>query len=180
MMKKLFLIALCQIAYIGIAMGQSSPPKAVLSDIPTQESMNAWRVKEAEIRGRLDKICADERYKLFFAKTPCNVPDLTLQQLTDNSKATPAEKSVILQMDAEYLTIAQMAAENYKLNIKPESLGVALANHRMKGRSDSQENLSNLYQGKITWGAYNTQRKAIAVNGKAEFDKIVKDNTPQR
>lgn len=50
MMKKLFLIALCQITYIGIAMGQSSPPKAVLSDIPTQESMNAWRVKEAEIR----------------------------------------------------------------------------------------------------------------------------------
>jgi nitrate reductase NapE component len=56
-MKKLFLIAFSQIIYIGIATGQGTPPKAVLSDIPTQESMNAWRAKEAEIRQRLDKIC---------------------------------------------------------------------------------------------------------------------------
>jgi hypothetical protein len=179
-MKKLFLIAFSQIIYIGIATGQGTPPKAVLSDIPTQESMNAWRAKEAEIRQRLDKICTDEKYKLFFAKTPCNVSELTLQHLTDTSKVTPAEKSVLLQMDAEYLTIAQMVADNYKLNTRPESLGTALANNRMKGRSDSQENLFNLYQGKITWGGYNTQRKAITVNGKAESVKIIKDNAPQR
>ena len=179
-MKKLFLIALSQIIFIGIATGQGTPPKAVLSDIPTQESMNAWQAKNAEIKERSDKLCIDERFKLFFAKTPCNVPELTLQHLTDTSKVTPAEKNVLLQMDAEYLTIAKMVAENYRLNTRPESLGTALSNNRMKGRAESQDNLSNLYQGKITWGGYNTQRKAIAVNGKAEFDKIIKDNAPQR
>lgn len=142
--------------------------------------MNAWQAKNAEIKDRSEKLCIDERFKLFFAKTHCNVPELTLQHLTGNSKVTPAEKNVLLQMDNEYLIIAQMVAENYKLNTRPESLGTALANNRMKGRSDSQENLFNLYQGKITWGGYNTQRKAITVNGKAEFDKIIKDNAPQR
>jgi hypothetical protein len=179
-MKRIFLIALSQFIYIGIATGQGTPPKAVLSDIPTQESMNAWQAKNAEIKERSDKLCIDERFKLFFAKTPCNVSELTLQHLTDSSKVTPAEKNVLLQMDAEYLTIAKMVAENYKLNTRPESLGTSLSNNRMKGRAESQDNLFNLYQGKITWGGYNTQRKAITVNGKAEFDKIIKDNAPQR
>ena len=48
----------------------------------------------------------------------------------------PAVKSVMLQMDVEYLTIAQMATENYKLNTRPESLGIALANKRGTGKFD--------------------------------------------
>jgi len=180
MIRKLTSIALLLFISVSSAMAQGTPPKAVLSDMPTQDSMNAWQAKNAEIKERSDKLCIDERFKLFFAKTPCNVPELTLQHLTDGSKVTPAEKNVLLQMDAEYLTIAQMVAENYKLNTRPESLGAALANNRMKGRSESQENLTNLYQGKITWGGYNTQRKAIATSGRAEFDRIIKENNPQR
>ena len=179
-MKKLFLIALSQIIYIGIATGQGTPPKAVLSDMPTQESMNAWQAKNTEIVERLNKVCADERFKLFYAKTPCKVLDITLQHMTDSSKANEAEKKVLLQIDAEFLAVVQMSTANYKLNTLPESLGFALANWRTKAGSEAQENLSNLYQGKITWGGYNTQRKAITVNGKAEFDKIIKDNAPQR
>jgi len=178
-MKQLHLILVLAFAHCGSVYAQSTPV-AVLSDIPTQESKNAWKSKEQETREKLNKVCSNESYKLFFAKTTCNVGELTLQHLTDDSKATPAEKKVLLLVDTEYLTIAQMAADNYKLNIKPESLGTALSNMRMKGRSDSQENLTNLYQGKITWGAYNTQRKAIATFGKAEFDRIVKDPSLQR
>lgn len=164
----------------GTAMAQGTQPKAVLTDMPTQDSRNASQARNAEIKERSDKLCIDERLKLFFAKTPCNVPELTLQHLTDNSKVTTAEKSVLLQIDAEYITIAQMVAENHRLNTRPESLGAALANSRMKGRSDAQENLTNLYQGKITWGEYNSQRKELATSGRAEFDRIVKEHNFQR
>jgi len=179
-MKKINLIALLPLIYIGVAMAQGTPPKAVLTDMPTQDSMNAWQARNAEIKEKSDKLCTDERFKLFYAKTPCNVPEITLQYLTDSSKATAAEKKVLLQVDTELLTIAQMSAENYKLNTRPESLGIALANLRMKARSEAQENLTNLYQGKITWGGFNTQRKALAASGKAEFEKIMKENAPQR
>jgi hypothetical protein len=178
-MNQFYLFFALAFAYCGSVHAQSNPV-AVLSDIPTQESMNAWKSKEQETREKLNKVCNNEAYKLFFAKSTCNVSELTLQHLTDDSRVTPTEKKVLLQVDTEYLAIAQMVADNYKVNIRPESLGTALANHRMKGRSESQENLTNLYQGKITWGAYNTQRKVIATSGKAEFDRIVKDPSLQR
>lgn len=179
-MKKLHFIALLSLLHFGAALAQGIPPKAVLSDMPTQESMNAWQARNVELKERSDKVCADEKFKLFYAKTPCNVPEITLQYLTDSSKATPAEKKAMMLVDNEFLTIAQLSAENYKLNIKPESLGIALANLRMKARSEGQENLTNLYQGKITWGGYNTQRKALAASGKLEYEKIMRENNPPR
>ena len=165
---------------LGSAVAQNSPPKAVLSDIPTKASMSAWEAKNSEIIAISDKVCADPKYKLFFAKTPCNHPDITLQFLTDNSKADAAEKKVILLMDDEYLKIASMQAENFRQNINPASLGIALSNLRLKQRSEAQDNLSNLYQGKISWGEFNTQRKASAASGREAFQKALRDNDPAR
>jgi hypothetical protein len=179
-MNKLHLILALVFTYCCGSVFAQSKPVAVLSDIPTQESMNAWRSKDQETREKHNKICINDSYKLFFAKTTCNVGELTLQFLTDESKATPAEKKVLLLVDNELLAVAKMAADNYRENTKPAALAIALSNLRMKSRADAQENLLNLYQGKITWGGYNTQRKALAASSSADFEKIIKDPALQR
>ena len=178
-MKQLHLILVLAFAYCGSVYAQS-PPIAVLSDIPTQESMNAWKSKEQDRIEKYNKVCANEAYKLYFAKTPCFVGELTLQHLADNSYVTPAEKNVLLVVDNELLAQSKISADNFRENVKPASLGAALAMSRMKARADGQENLINLYNGKITWGGYNTQRKALAASSRADYEKIVKDNAPQR
>jgi hypothetical protein len=180
MMKKLHQILVLSLVYCGTVAAQSAPPVAVLSDMPTQESMNAFKAKNIEIKEKNDKICADERYKPFYAKSPCYIPEITLQYLTDTSKATPAEKKVIVLIDNEYLAITQMSAENFRQNIKPEALGNALYRFRMGVNAQFQENLTNLYQGKITWGEFNTQRKALGDRARADFDRINKDPNLQK
>ena len=177
-MIKILQFLFLQGLFTGAVMAQNPPVKAVLSDIPTQSSADAFKQRGAEINSHIAKVCADEKFKTFFLKTPCNVPEMTLQHLTDNSNATPAEKKIILMIDVEYLNTAQMIVDNFRQNVKPESLGNNLASIRMKSRSDSQENLSNLYQGKITWGAYNTQRKALAAAGTEAMNRAVKEHRP--
>jgi hypothetical protein len=180
MTKKLQLTCLLMSMWVGVAFAQNSQPKAVLSDVPTQASMNAWEATNKEINAIYDKICADPKYKLFFAKTPCNHPDITLQFLTDSSKADAAEKKVIVLIDAEFLKIATLQADNFRQNVNPASLGIALSNLRLQQRSESQDNLTNLYQGKISWGEYNTQRKALAASGREAVQKALRDNDPMR
>ena len=180
MMKKFLQTVLLSLAYCGTIAAQSTPPVAVLSDIPTQESMNAFKAKNDEIRDRGNKICTNEAYKLYFAKSPCYIPEITLQYLTDTSKATPAEKKVIVLIDNEYLAITQMSAENFRQNIKPEALGNALYRFRMGVNAQFQESLTKLYMEKITWGEFNAERKANGDRARAEFEKINKDPTLQR
>jgi hypothetical protein len=179
-MNKSHLILALALAYYSGPVFAQSKPVAVLSDIPTQESMNAWKSKDQETREKHNKICVNESYKLFFAKTSCNVGELTLQFLTDDSKATPAEKKILLLVDNELLAVAKMAADNYRENTKPIALAIALSDLRMKSRADAQENLMNLYQSKITWGGYNTQRKALATSSRDNFEKIIQDPALQR
>lgn len=177
MFTKLQLVSLLLAVSIGGVNAQSAP-KAVLSDIPTQATMNAWETRNSEIITIYNKICTDPKYKLFFAKTPCNHPEITLQFLTDSTKADAAEKKVIVLMDDEFLKIATMQAENFRQNVNPASLAIALSNLRLKQRSEAQDNLTNLFQGKITWGEFNAQRKALAASGREAFQKALKDNDP--
>jgi hypothetical protein len=180
MIKKIQLTCLLMSMWVGAAFAQNSQPKAVLSDVPSQATMNAWEARNSEINEIYNKICADPKYKLFFAKTPCNHPDITLQFLTDSSKADAAEKKVIVLMDGEFLKIATMQADNLRQNVNPASLAIALSNLRLQHRSESQDNLTNLYQGKISWGEYNTKRKALAASGREEVQKTLRDNDPAR
>jgi hypothetical protein len=178
-MNKLHLILALAFAYCGSVYAQS-PPVAVLSDIPTQESMNAWKVKNDEVRDLSIKVCTNEANKLYFAKSPCNISDITLQYLSDTSKATPAEKKVIMSIDNEYLAIAKMRAENSRQNIKPEALGNAFYRFWMAVNAQFQDSLTKLYAGKITWGEFNAERKVMADRARAEFEKINKDTSLQK
>lgn len=178
-MNKLHLILALAFAYCGSVYAQSTPV-AVLSDIPTQESMNAFKVINDEVKERSAKICTNEAYKPYFAKSPCNVPEITLQYLSDTSKATPAEKKVIMLIDNEYLAIAKMRAENNRQNVKPEALGNAFYRFWMGVNAQFQESLTKLYMGKITWGEFNAERKSNADRARAEFEKINKDPSLQK
>jgi hypothetical protein len=180
MISKAMQFVFLQVIFVGAVLAQNPPVKAVLSDIPTQASMDAFKQKGDEINSYIANVCADEKFKTFFLKTPCNVRDITLQHLTDSSSATPAEKKIILLIDVEYLNISKMIVDNNRQNVKPESLGNQLASIRIKSRSDIQNNLSNLYQGKITWGAYNTQRKALAAADSEAMNQAVKEHRPSQ
>jgi len=139
---------------------------------PDQNSLNAFKEKDEEIKSYINGLCASEQYTAFFKKTPCHNSQLLISHFADESKVTAAEKKAIALIDAEYLKVAQMQVENYKANLRPQQLGLAIADSRMKFRNDAQKNLHELYSGKITWGQYNSKRREISEAGRAEFIRI--------
>jgi hypothetical protein len=142
-------------------------------DQPTPESMNAFKERESVSMARQESLCTDEKFKPFFLKSPCQTTDITIGNISDKSKATAAQKKVIEALDIEYLEILKMRAENYRENIKPLPLGLALSNLIMQLRTDSQSLLVNLYQEKITWGQFNEGRRDLISTFKKNFDAII-------
>lgn len=142
-------------------------------DQPTPESMSAFKSIEDMSMARQANLCQDEKYRVFFSKSPCDTSEITITNVADKTKATPSQKKAIEALDVEYLEILKMRAENYRNNIKPAALGANLANLIMQLRTDSQTLLMNLHQEKITWGQFNEGRRDLISAFKKNFDAII-------
>ncbi len=81
MISKTVQFVFLQLLFTGVVIAQTPPVRAVLSDIPTQATMDAYKLRGSEINSHIAKVCADEKFKTFFLKTPCNVPEMTLLRL---------------------------------------------------------------------------------------------------
>lgn len=97
-------------------------------------------------------------FKSINQKIPFSSVDATLSQLSDMSKASKKEKDILdlwLKVQREYVSDAMTEANRsqpYLLNI-------------LQDKINSEENIYiNLYQGKITFGEANKQRKALTLN----------------
>jgi hypothetical protein len=182
-MKKILMPILISLS--GAAFAQNPPVRAVLTepnssrDAPNQGSMDLFKLKNQQYIEKMNQVCGNELYKPFFAKTPCIEQQITFEELADKSKATEAEKKTIPLIDKEYQEATLLRADNYKNNIKPALLGIKLSDLKIQFRAEEQDNLMKLYDGKITWGQFNTKRKALATASKEAFDKAVKDSAPK-
>lgn len=151
-----------------------SSSSSVASDVPNNESVSIFRTKDEQIIEQIKAVCARQDLKVFYEKTPCNNSELSMSHFVDESKVTVNQKKVILIIDEEYKKIADMQAENYRSNVKPQILGNQLADSRTKFRVASQKLLQDLYMGKINWGQYNSGRRDIAQERRNEFMRLTR------
>jgi len=144
------------------------------NDLPTETSMDAFKSQSKLMQEKIKEACLDEKYKLYFSKSPCNASEMNMMYLTDTSKPNAREKEVIRIVDVPFIEITKLHIENYKSNIKPASLGESYGSLFAKYSNLSQDNLLSLYKGKLSWGEYNNIRKDIAQKFKSEFDILNK------
>ena len=106
-----------------------------------------------------DSICADKRYAAIFAKSPCLVADLTIEQLSDKTKANAAQKAVMSPLVKDLKAYYRRSDQAYvKFN---GSSGKKIAKYNEEIFFPKMDkNYLDLYEGKITWGEFNRVRKA--------------------
>ena len=137
--------------FIGSAYGQTNFQEAI--DKLNQQS---------------NERCANPEFKAFYDKTPCTTRDINFQYVSDATKITPTQKKVLLlaksSIDAiqkERMRIEREAGMHEIVHLKEQLL-----------IPQNDANNLDLYNGKITWGEYNTKRRDIFNNYLSEVKKL--------
>jgi hypothetical protein len=153
---------------------QSYSPPSGVSDMPSEDTMARYKKKNEEIGEYVKTICNREDLKVYWDKTACKSSDLTILHLVDESKVTTTQKKILPLIDYEYKKFADMQIENYRDNIKPDTLSTQLTEAGRRAWLQNQKNLQELYLGKITWGQYNTVRRDSSLSLREEVLRLSK------
>lgn len=137
-----------------------------LNDKQFQDSANAEKKdsmeqNKARIKAMGEAVCSDPQFAQFFAKSSCLNADITLDQLADRSKPTAAQKAVMSPLLKALKSI--YAENNAALRRYDGKKGEKLARYDEVVYMPKLEKLYlDLYNGKLTWGDFNRQRKENA------------------
>lgn len=125
---------------LGMAVAQSN----------NQSQMNRLKAQD-------DATCANPDFKAYYTKTTCYAQDITFEQLADTSKITSAQKIALVKQRAA-ITANQKDRVAFQKSLGGKAAKVADLVSSSLMPQQEQLNL-DLYNGKITWGEYNKQRK---------------------
>ena len=105
-----------------------------------------------------DSICNNKKYSVIFAKSPCLVADISIEQLSDKTKITSSQKAVVSELAKDLKSYYLRSDEAYiKFN---GAAGKRIAKYNQEVFFPKLErNYLDLYDGKITWGEFNRTRK---------------------
>jgi len=147
------------------ARGWSLQNQQALQQQLQQQQSNAAAVQSSnqaefnKIKADGEAICTNAEFKLYYAKTACSSNDISFEQLADQSKITPAQKPVLVKQRA---AIAENQKQRIAFQRKLGAKGIKTADLITAVLLPQQDQLNlDLYNGKITWGEYNKQRKDI-------------------
>lgn len=149
--------------------------QAVQQQIQQQQlniSQNQSRVQneQTKFKDRIDQICTNPEYKLYYAKTACRQLDITFEQLADSSKITQQQKAVLVKWRA---TADAYFKENMAFQRTLGVRGNKIADLQQRFLVPKSESMAlDLYNGKITWGEYNKQRKEMAIEFQNRISNI--------
>lgn len=115
--------------------------------------------ESSRISQQAKAVCENPDYKPYYSKSACQAQDITFEQLADQSKITSAQKAVLLKQRAAIAEIQKARAELNK-RAGGKAAKIADAGNSYLIPQNDQNNL-DLYNGKITWGEYNKNRKDI-------------------
>jgi hypothetical protein len=115
--------------------------------------------------------CADPEFAAYYEKAPCQPTKVTSEQLEDREKITSKEKIVLSKVRQIITTSFQERMRIFRdYGGDKEIRAAEYLEAYVKPRLDKID--LNLYEGKITWGQYNSERNAIALDANIELKKI--------
>ena len=142
-----------------------------------QQRQNDQAQRNAEIKQAFDSYsakakanCTKPEFSEYYAKSSCFAAEVTFTQLADETKITKAQKTILPKQRE---SVDDLRKSYNELQIKYfGDVGrrrVDLSKTFLEPKE--QANNLDLYNGKITWGQYNTNRKATFT----EFQTKLKD-----
>lgn len=125
-----------------------------------RQRFEATKFRQEDLVQRRAALCDDKRFEAYYTKTSCKSSELSLAQLSDNSKITAAQKRALDQLSPEINGINKETLELQR-NSTAKNLSARITTLQNSIDADERNRL-NLYTGKITWGQYNNTRKEIS------------------
>ena len=153
--------------------------KVLLISIIFLLTENVWaqvnRQEELDrLKQKTEDRCASPEFKLYYEKTPCLATQINFQYVSDTSKITQAQKKDFLKVRA---AIDESQKQRNQLDRETRFGWVADVVEQFSIPPNDANNL-DLYNGKITWGEYNTKRRDIANDFMAELKKAGSKQPP--
>lgn len=115
----------------------------------------------SSLSSQLHSMCDRDEYQPVVAKTTCGGKDvMTLSMLGDSSKITPQQKRAFEAMSAERDSITNQQ-DSIMLSTGNKEWAAKVNCYKDKVRPRYKNNDLDLFNGKITWGQYNTRKNEL-------------------
>jgi hypothetical protein len=148
-----------------------TPPR---TEVSHDNMINTIRISIEEAKNASNDLCHQADLSVFYKKSACNVGDLTLEQLSDKSKANPDEKQAVSKLQSEE---KRTASKVVKLLLQHEKVkGITLAGLIKKHIILNDNLYVVLFNGTYTFGEFNQKRQEIDLQFGKEFKKLVSSN----
>ncbi len=109
----------------------------------------------------LDKTCLNPAFAAYFARTPCELIDMTAAQMNDSARISPEEKAALLELRRVEKAIEGDADEILRNGTPGARETAKLYRSTYQPQVDKAD--LDLCNGAITWSAYN--RRLVAIFG---------------
>ena len=124
-----------------------------------RQKNSPFKTKMNQIVKERNDRCNRDDFKLIFIKSACKPENITLEQLSDNTIISEAEKNVYSKYRSENIDTDRKLLEAIQTNgnSKDKEMGLVLERLYLQ----VEKNALDLFEGKITWGEYNKNRKVM-------------------
>jgi hypothetical protein len=106
---------------------------------------------------RYTATCSKEEYRSLVRRIPCDISELNLEQLSNSDHMLPDEKVLFMQFFQETQKINAAKANAYRTT--GDAIGLKLADLMDRLMATREQLALQLYEGSISWGEFNKQRK---------------------
>lgn len=144
-----------------------------------RDKLEQYKAAMSQITEEAKSLCTQPQFAPYYAKTSCSAVGMSLEQLSDNSRTTKKEKEALSKLDTALADIKNQRIDTYRKFMVPPALADEAISLQTRQYNSAQKLRLDLYNGKITWGQFNTERKRVAESGDAEFKAITKKYSGQ-
>ncbi len=133
------------------------------------ERAKLFNAKADDVANRLRAACVAPKYKPYFSKTACLPAGITDAMTADKTKITQAQKKAAEEVFSLFRALSEETRTVMLQTGLPEYIDRAeQARRKLDPLANDLQN--RLLSGKITWGQYNAERKALACRAEDAAD----------
>jgi hypothetical protein len=148
-----------------------APPKIVArNSSELKQKLAIYEDTMNKFNEQVYAICAKPEYAAIIVKSACNVKDITVTQLADNTKMTPEQKDIF----SKYLTEVNVVVKERSMYMHTLTNREDLlwADYLDSTQSEVDKYNLDLLNGVITWGEYNQRRKDLYAKRLSAFRRV--------
>lgn len=144
------------------------------SQAQNKDKAEQYKAAMSQIGEEAKSYCVQPQFAAYYAKTTCSAVAMSLEQLSDNSKVSKKEKEALSKLDTALADIKNQRIDAYRNFMVPQARAEEYISLVTRQYNSAQKIRLDLYNGKITWGQYNSDRKRAFETFNEEYKSISK------